>query len=268
MRARSKPPELPQTRASLARDLTALGVASGDTLMVHSSLSALGWVCGGAQAVVQALLDAVGTAGTLVVPTQTMDNTDPERWRDPPVPREWWPVIREHTPGFDPRVTPSRGMGRIAEMVRTWPGAVRSANPQTSFAALGTRAADLMRRHPVHCRLGEESPLGALEAARARVLLLGTGFGSCTAFHLAEYRAPRPRLEECGSAVRTPDGGQEWATFADVYLDESDFTRIGADFEDTGAVVSGSVGEATSRLFSLPRAVAFATTWMTVNRND
>ncbi|WP_017573050.1 aminoglycoside N(3)-acetyltransferase [Nocardiopsis halotolerans] len=263
----AKNPGRPQTRTSLSRDLTALGIVPGDTLLVHSSLSSLGWVCGGEQTVVQALLDAVGSEGTLVVPTQTMDNTDPEQWGDPPVPEDWWPTIRAETPGFDPHRTPSRRMGRLPEMVRTWPGAVRSQNPQTSFAALGPRAHDLMDRHPVDCRLGEDSPLAALEGVRARVLLLGAGFDACTAFHLAEYRIPGPRLEECGCAVLTPDGGREWTTFSDVFLDEADFARLGADFEDTGAVTSGPVGEATARLFSLPGAVAFAASWMTVNRD-
>ncbi|WP_150243420.1 aminoglycoside N(3)-acetyltransferase [Nocardiopsis quinghaiensis] len=268
MSADAKNPEHPQTRASLARDLITLGVVPGDTLLVHSSLSSLGWVCGGEQTVVQALLDSVGPEGTLVVPTQTMDNSDPAQWRDPPVPEDWWPVIRAEAPGFDPRLTPGRRMGRVPEMVRTWPGAVRSANPQTSFAALGPRARTLLGHHPVGCRLGEDSPLAALERIRARVLLLGTGFDSCTAFHLAEYRTPRPRLEECGCAVPTPDGGREWVTFTDVFLDEEDFERLGGDFEGTGAVESGPVGEATARLFSLPGAVAFATNWMIVNRDS
>jgi aminoglycoside 3-N-acetyltransferase len=267
MPAEARNPGRPQTRAPLSRDLTALGVAPGDTLLVHSSLSALGWVCGGEQALVQALMDAVGPGGTLVVPTQTMDNTDPAGWRDPPVPEDWWPVIRAEAPGFDPRLTPSRYMGRVPELVRTWPGAVRSANPQTSFAALGPRARDLMEHHPVDCRLGEDSPLAALERAGARVLLLGTGFGSCTAFHLAEYRIPRPRLERSGCAVLSPDGSREWVAFTDVFLDEEDFALLGEDFEGTGAVVSGPVGEASARLFSLPGAVAFAAGWMTVNRD-
>lgn len=61
------------TRGTIAAGLRELGVRSDDTLLVHSSLSSLGWVCGGPVAVVQGLLDALGPDGTLVVPTQTGD---------------------------------------------------------------------------------------------------------------------------------------------------------------------------------------------------
>ena len=69
--------DLPPTRASLAEDLTALGLRAGETVIVHSSLRAVGWVPGGRVAVVQSLLEVLGPAGTLVVPAQTMDNSDP-----------------------------------------------------------------------------------------------------------------------------------------------------------------------------------------------
>src|SRR5712691_1567855 len=59
----------PRTRESLAHDLCALGVEAGMTLEVHSSLSTLGWVCGGPVAVVQALMDVVTETGTLLMPT-------------------------------------------------------------------------------------------------------------------------------------------------------------------------------------------------------
>jgi aminoglycoside 3-N-acetyltransferase len=167
--------DLPPTRASLAADLTALGLRAGDTVLMHSSLRSVGWVLGGQVAVVQALLDVLGPAGTLVVPTQTTGNSDPEYWTRPSVPETWWPVVREHMPAFDPAVTPSVGIGVLAEAVRTWPGAVRSNHPHTSFAAVGARAADLMATHELDSQLGEGSPLAALERVGARILLLGVG---------------------------------------------------------------------------------------------
>ena len=97
----------PRTRESLAHDLCALGVVAGMILEVHSSLSKLGWVCGGPVAVVQALMDTVTETGTLTMPTHTTNYADPAKWSNPPVPESWWPKLYEQMPAFDPRITPS-----------------------------------------------------------------------------------------------------------------------------------------------------------------
>jgi aminoglycoside 3-N-acetyltransferase len=256
--------DLPPTRASLAADLTALGLRAGDTVLVHSSLRAVGWVPGGRVAVTQALLDVLGPAGTLVVPAQTMENSDPKHWSRPPVPEAWWPAIREHMPAFDPAVWPSRGIGALAEAVRTWPGAVRSNHPHTSFAAVGARAASLMARHELDSHLGEGSPLAALEQIEARVLLLGVGFDVCTAFHLAEYRVPSPKTEY-GCAMFT-ERGREWVTYTDVATDSDDFEKVGAAYEETATLHRGKVGVADARLFPAAEAIAFAVDWLRANR--
>lgn len=256
--------DLPPTRASLAADLTALGLSDGDTVLVHTSLRAIGWVPGGRVAVLQALLDVLGPTGTLVVPTQTMDNSDPKHWQRPPVPESWWPVIREHMPAFDPALTPTRGMGTLPEAVRTWPGAVRSKHPQASFAAVGARATELMATHELDSQLGETSPLAALEQAGARVLLLGVGYDACTAFHLAEYRIPSPKTEQ-GCAVQTTSG-REWVTYTDVAINSDDFARVGAAYEPTATLTRGKVGKADARLFPAAEAIAFAVDWLRTNR--
>ena len=73
----------PVTRVWLRDDLAALGLKPGMLLMVHTSLSQLGWVIGGPLTVVAALRDCVGAEGTLVMPVFSMDNTDPARSRHP-----------------------------------------------------------------------------------------------------------------------------------------------------------------------------------------
>src|SRR5262249_32264089 len=128
--------DVPRTTDSLARDLRALGLGGGDVVVVHSSLTALGWVSGGAQAAVQALLDAVAPAGPIVVPAQSGGLSDPAEWRNPPVPEAWLDTVRDSMPAYDPARTPTRGMGAIPELLRTWPGAIRSAHPHVSFAAI------------------------------------------------------------------------------------------------------------------------------------
>ncbi|MGW4437237.1 aminoglycoside N(3)-acetyltransferase [Streptomyces sp. NPDC004596] len=249
------------TRDDMVAALRRLGVASGETLLVHSSLSSLGWVNGGAVAVVRALLDALGPAGTLVVPAQSGDQSDPAVWGNPPVPEEWWDRIRATMPPYDPAITPSRGVGVIPETVRTWPGALRSAHPQTSFAALGPGAARILDGHSRDCRLGEHSPLARLERLGARVLLLGAGYDACTSFHLAEYRIPAPLVR-----VGRPAPGGGWETVTEVSITSDRFDELGHDFERDRPVVRGKVGAADARLFPVADAVAYAQRWLPVHR--
>lgn len=257
--------DVPRTRTSLAADLRLLGIRAGSVLIVHSSVTSLGWVCGGPLAVVQALRDAVGPQGTLVVPTHTPDNSDPARWRNPPVPESWWQIIRDEAPGFDPLVTPSRWMGAIPELVRTWPGARRSDHPHTSFAALGPAASEIVDGHRLDQMLGEESPLGRIYSLDGDVLLLGVGHGSNTSLHLAEYRTRRPPRSRHGAAVLA-NGGRSWTWWDDVDVEEGDFESLGADLDASGAVIVGRVGSAECRLMRQRRAVDFAVGWFEAQR--
>src|SRR5262245_43513226 len=124
-----------QTRASLAADLRRLGVCAGQVVMAHSSLRSIGYVLGGAQAVVGALLDVLAADGTLAMPAFSPEVSDPATW-----PATWptiWnvrplqdaalKVAQDHVPTFDPAITPT-SMGAIAETFRNWPGVLRSAH--------------------------------------------------------------------------------------------------------------------------------------------
>jgi aminoglycoside 3-N-acetyltransferase len=168
-------------------------------------------------------------------------------------------------PPFDVGRTPC-DTGAVAEALRTARGAVRSEHPQSSFAAIGPQAAQLMAGHLLECHHGENSPLARLYAHDAQVLMIGVGYRVCTAIHLAEYRYtldPPVRDYSCVIAV----GGEPcWITYKDVELDDSRFDVIGAYIEGCAAPRRGRVGGASSRVLPMREIVDNATEWMKVNR--
>ena len=261
----------PVTVESLHHDLEILGVRPGMVLLVHASLSAMGWVCGGPVAVILALQNALGTAGTLVMPAHSADLTEPSKWREPPVPETWWPVIRKNTPAYDPDLTPTRSMGIIAETFRKQNGALRSAHPQHSFCAVGPRASFITDGHTLECGMGERSPLARIYELDGHVLLLGVDHSRNTSMHLAEYRASYPsrRVVEEAAPLSAAGASGKWTTFEDINLDSSDFGRIGEDLlrsSGGGGVSRGKVGQANSQLMRQRDVVDYTVEWLGRNR--
>jgi aminoglycoside 3-N-acetyltransferase len=254
----------------LAEQFRALGLSAGQSVLLHSSMSELGFVVGGAPTVVLALLDVLTERGTLMVPTHSAGNSEPSRWQNPPVPHEWWPTIRDEMPAFDPQVEPLWLMGAVAETVWRWPNAGRSNHPQHSFAAVGQERDTLVGGFtPYDAAFGEDSPLGRLYALDGYILLLGVGHENNTALHMAESRTDYPgkHTEAQGAAVQV-DGVRQWITFDAVAWESDDFYLLGAAFEakHPEAVRLGKVGKASARLIRQRPLVDFGVGWLPANR--
>lgn len=274
LRAESRPPVVhhalrEHSGQQLLEQLAA--VAPGGPVMVHSSLRRVGPVSGGADTVLRALLDTVGPTGTVVVPTFTSENSDTSppyldrvRGLDPAQVE----AVRAAMPAFDAATTRAPRMGTLAETLRQAPGARRSAHPQTSFAALGHDAGELVADHHLDCHLGEDSPLARLYERNAQVLLLGVGFDVLTAFHLAEYRVAEPPRRRYRCVVRPEGADRTWWEYEDVLLDDGDFEKLGDAFErDTDAVSVIPFGSGTARLLRLRDAVDYAVEWLPAHRS-
>jgi aminoglycoside 3-N-acetyltransferase len=258
----------PVTVDRIADDLRELGVEAGDTLLVHTSLSELGWVAGGPQAVVDALQRVVTADGTIVMPTHSTQYSDPSLWMNPPVPDDWIPQIRESIPPFRPAVTPTRGMGAVAECFRDYPEAVRSRHPLYSFAAWGADAEAVVADHSLENAMGEESPLARVYDRDGSVLLLGTGHAANTSLHLAEYRADLDagRVTETAPVLR--DGERTMVEWTDIEHESGDFLVAGSTFEGERpeSVETGEVGAGTATLVDQPALVEFGAEWLSEHR--
>jgi aminoglycoside 3-N-acetyltransferase len=250
------------TRSALAGHLAALGLASGDAVLVHAGLRSVGPMLGGPDALIEALLDTVGPDGTILGYCDW--NYDDRDLPDA--------ALRQHVPPFDPlRSRATRDNGAFPELLRTTPGARRSGSPGASCAALGGRADWFTADHALDYGYGPQSPLGKLVAAGGKTLLLGAPLDTMTLLHHAEHLAdiPDKRLRRYEAPILV-DGRTVWRQFEE--FDTSDpvvegladdyFEAVVEDFLATGQGKRGLVGHAPSVLVEAPAIVAFAVQWL------
>lgn len=219
------------TRDSIARDLEQIGLREGDAVFFHSSLSSLGWVEGGAQAVVDAFLDAVGPEGLVIVPTLTFTFARGE--------------LSKHA--FDPRETPSH-VGKITDTLWRRPEARRSAHPTHSIAAIGRGAEELVQGHDRTSTFGKDGPYGRYVERNAKILFLGVSHRCNTTLHAVEDWLDMPYLQVEEAIVRGQDGDPHVVQVTKSPSGHRDFYRKGSKverlLERSGFVRRGTVGAA------------------------
>lgn len=246
-----------QTKASLEADLAAIGFSNGSNVMVHSSLSALGWVVGGAKTFVSACLEVIGKTGTLVMPSETPQCADPKEWDNPTVPENLYPKIRENMPLFDPAVTPT-SMGAIPECFRNWPGTERSEHPLTSVCANGPLAGEIVSEHSLEFSEGSNTPFEKVYDLDFSILLLGVGFNRCTILHFAESRVTKRRTTTSRFPVMK-ENKRVWMEVEDMAADNSThFPLLGAEFVEQRNYSHSKIGEADSIFFRAADLADFA----------
>lgn len=218
----------------VAGQLRRLGVRPAGVLLVHTSFRQVRPVEGGPAGLIEALRRALGPGGTLVMPTMTSGEGV-----------------------FDPKATPTEGMGATAELFWRQEGTARSTHPGGSFAAAGPLAAAICAPQPLAPPHGPDSPPGRVHALGGQVLLLGVQHSESTTLHVAEslagvpYEVQRPCVVEVDGAPR------------EVMIPETDhccrgFCRLDGWLDERGLQRRGPVGHAEARLAEARDVVAVA----------
>lgn len=261
------------TKSKLMEDLRSLGIAPGQTVMLHASVSRVGWIVGGPDVILQAILDVLTPSGTLMIyccwdewERALVDGVDT-------LPEEERCAYLEESPAFDPATSRAHHRWSIlTEYLRTWPGAQRSNHPTASVAAVGAQAGWITADHPLSYGYGIGSPFHKLCQIGGKVLLLGAPLNILTLLHHAEHLAELPNKRVVVN--KTPilcDGVRTWVEFEEfdtcdgIVLDHSAedyFTTIVQAYLATGDGRQHRVGAADSYLFGAAPLVDFAKEWM------
>lgn len=177
-----------ECRCRIREDLLRLGVRPGGPLLVHSSFRSLGAVPGGIQTLIDALADALGPEGTLLMPALS------------------WSSVDRRNPVFDARHTPSC-VGAVPECFRLQEGTLRSMHPTHSMCGRGPLVQVLFRNHADDTTpCGVNSPFARLRFHGGQILMLGCGLLPNTSMHAAEECAGAPYLFETEPVVYTLTG--------------------------------------------------------------
>jgi aminoglycoside 3-N-acetyltransferase len=248
--------EQPISKRDLIKDFQTIGIKNGMNLMVHSSLSKIGWVIGGAQTVISALVDIVGSEGTIVMPSATPYCLHPKSWEDIEIPKHWIPKITECLPVFEINTTPTT-LGVIPETFRNWPGTLRSDHPISSVCARGKLAAVIIQKHNLEISEGKDTPYEKVYEIDFNILLLGVGFNRCTMLHFAEFKSKNRRLTVSNYPILI-ENKRVWIEVQDMGNDNSThFPKIGELFLNEKRIKKQKIGEADSFLFPAKAIVDF-----------
>jgi aminoglycoside 3-N-acetyltransferase len=250
------------TRRSLRSDVEAIGLEPGDAVLVHAALRKVGPILGGPDALIGALRDCLGPEGTILGYADWQSEDDVLAV----------PELRDDIPAFDPASSRSiRDNGAFPELLRTTPGALRSASPGASCVALGGRAEWFVADHALDYGYGPHSPFGKLVEAGGKTLLLGAPLDTMTLLHHAEHLAniPGKHIRRYEAPILV-DGQVTWRWFEEFDtgdpvvdgLPDDYFANIVSDFLAAGKGRRGVVGAAPSVLVKAAEIVPFAVQWL------
>ncbi|OPZ81469.1 MAG: SPBc2 prophage-derived aminoglycoside N(3')-acetyltransferase-like protein YokD [bacterium ADurb.Bin429] len=230
------------TKSDLVAAFRKVGLIEGDLVLVHSALRTLGPVEGGADSVIDALLETVGPAGTVAVPTHT------------------WKIVNGAQPVFHQTLSPAN-VGALTNVFRLRPNALRNLHPTHSVAAIGPRAAEFIACPNMTTPAQPDSPYGKLRDWGGKVLIIGPGLECCTFFHGCEQWAGMPRAvsEQPVQLYSITADGQVIPVLLRHHVVNTwdQYPKLEPYLLEIGALTIGKAGDCDLRLLDAAKAAAW-----------
>ena len=254
------------TRADLARDLRTLGLTSGDVVMVHASVRAVGEVAGGPDEIHLAIKDVLGSEGTLIMYASCPQYVDEVGRGNLTAAQE--AEVLDKLPPFDAATArSSRDNGALVELLRTYPGSRVNQHP-ARFVIWGKSTDYLFLRQPWNYAFGRDSALERFVELDGKILMLGSDHDTVTFLHYAEHivdisgkRIARFKVPVLENGMRVWREMEEFNTASDG-LHPNWTDRFFAEIVDGHLAATGNrgglVGNAMSYVMSARALLAYA----------
>ncbi len=236
------------------------GITAGDTVVVHASLKRVGWISGGANTVVDALMRVLGPDGTLIVAAQYTANLDPGLLEQPIDPNAAQ-LLRASQPPFRQKATHLPTMGALTMAVQLDERSKMSDHPTCAVMALGKHAKWITADHPLTPAFGPGSPYDKARELNAKVLLIGVEYAVVSALHTVQVQTQSvPWVIH--SAMMGPLDAPHRTSYLDLAYSTEGFNALGKAFEHAHAVTVTPLGQTVMRSFLLKDLLGFAKMWM------
>ncbi|MBS4202058.1 AAC(3) family N-acetyltransferase [Bacillus sp. FJAT-49732] len=229
------------TKKQLIEDFKRVGIKEGMVLVVHTSLRNIGYIEGGPEVVIESLLEILGDEGTLVMPSMTSGDEL-----------------------FDPKTTPTEGMGIVAETFWRMPSVLRSVHPNSAFAAYGKYASEIVAEHPIDQPEGIKSPIGKVYQLDGRILLLGVSHDSNTTIHLAESLNDVP-YRTYSTVLISNNGKIEKIEVPIINHCCQNFKKMESLLKEEGYLTVGTIGNGVCQFMKARDVVEVASTQLKKN---
>ncbi|MCC5931914.1 MAG: AAC(3) family N-acetyltransferase [Cyclobacteriaceae bacterium] len=238
---------------SLKLQMASLGIMPSDTLLIHSSMKAVGKVEGGAEAVIDAFMQYLHQ-GLLVFPTHT------------------WKQIDEEYNVYDPLTEPSC-VGVLTNIFRNRPGVYRSLHPTHSVAARGKGAEEFVSGEEHY---GSPCPRlgcwGKLVDKKGKVLFLGCSLKTNTLIHgVEEWCNISNRHTEYSQLlkIKLPDGRLIDRAMLRHYHPSGDisqnYDKLEKPLIQKGIAKTGQIGDAHCNLCDITKMVDLTSVFLKKN---